>query len=207
MACLIIMNNLLDLLSVGSVFAGILVITSSNPVVSVLFLVTVFVLVACYLLTIGVSFVGLTYLIVYVGAVAVLFLFVVIILNVRISEIVAVGIEHTKNLPLGLFVGTLFILEIVSILPSASINVTRSIFTQATALYLNLDTTVGLNYVNVAFTNPVADTGFASFTQIQALGQGLYSHGSLGLILASFVLLLAMLGPILTSMQSVKDLS
>jgi len=62
------------------------VITSSNPVISVLFLVTVFALAACYLLTLGVSFVGLAYLIVYVGAVAVLFLFVVMMLNVRVSE-------------------------------------------------------------------------------------------------------------------------
>jgi NADH-ubiquinone oxidoreductase chain 6 len=76
------MNYLLNLLALGSVIAGILVITSSNPVISVLFLVTVFVLASCYLLALGVSFVGLTYLIVYVGAVAVLFLFVVMMLNV-----------------------------------------------------------------------------------------------------------------------------
>jgi len=38
------MNGLLDLLAMGSVLAGILVITSSNPVISVLFLVTVFAL-------------------------------------------------------------------------------------------------------------------------------------------------------------------
>ena len=189
------MNNILDILSIGSIFAGILVITSSNPVVSVLFLVTVFVLVSCYLLTINISFVGLSYLIVYVGAVAVLFLFVVIILNIRVSEINPVNLEGPKNMPLGLFVGTLFILEIVSILPAKI-----TIFTQATAYYLNLK--INLSYVNVAFTGTIADTGFTNFSQIQALGQGLYTHGSLGLILASFVLLLAILGPVLICIRS-----
>ena len=189
---LIIMNNILDILSIGSIFAGILVITSSNPVVSVLFLVTVFVLVSCNLLTINISFVGLSYLIVYVGAVALLFLFVVIILNIRVSEINPVNLEGPKNMPLGLFVGTLFILEIVSILPAK-----LTIFTQATAYYLNLKINV-----NVAFTGTIADTGFTNFSQIQALGQGLYTHGSLGLVLASFVLLLAILGPVLICIRS-----
>lgn len=199
------MNGLLDLLAMGSVLAGILVITSSNPVISVLFLVTVFALAACYLLTLGVSFVGLTYLIVYVGAVAVLFLFVVMMLNVRVSEIVAVGLEHTKSLPLGFFVGTLFTFEFISILPAISVELGTYFFTQATALYLGLNTSVGLSHVHVAFTGPVADTGFAAFTQIQALGHGLYSHGSLGLFLASFLLLLSMLGPILTCLRSPED--
>jgi len=190
-------NGLLDLLAVGSVVAGILVITSSNPVVSVLFLVTVFVLAACYLLTLGVSFVGLTYLIVYVGAVAVLFLFVVMILNIRVSEIVAVGIEHTKSLPLGFFVGILFTFEFLSILPAISVELGTYFFTQATAVYLDIDTFINISYVHIAFTGQSADTGFAAFTQIQALGQGLYTHGSVCLLIASFLLLLAILGPIL----------
>jgi len=41
---------LLDLLALGSVLSGILGITSSNPVISVLFLIAVFVNVACYLI-------------------------------------------------------------------------------------------------------------------------------------------------------------
>ena len=196
------MNNLLDFLAISSILAGILVITSSNPVVSVLFLVTVFALSASYLLTLGVSFVGLTYLIVYVGAVAVLFLFVVIMLNVRVSEIVAVGLEHTKSLPLGFFVGILFTFEFLSILPAFSIELGTYLFTKATAFYLGLETSIDLNNVSIAFTGPVADTGFSTFSQIRSLGQGLYSHGSLGLILASFVLLLAILGPILTCLRS-----
>lgn len=195
------MTALLNLFSVSAVLAGILVITSSNPVVSVLFLVTVFVLAACYLMTLGVSFVGLTYLIVYVGAVAVLFLFVIMMLNIRVSEIAAVGLEHTKSVPLGFLVGTLFMLELLSILPAASVELNTYLFTRATSLFLGLDSSVNLDHVNLAFTGPLADVGFTGFTQIQALGLGLYAQGSLGLILASFILLLAMLGPILVCLK------
>ena len=196
------MNSLLDIFALGSVLAGTLVITSGNPVVSVLFLVTVFVFAACYLLTLGVSFVGLTYLIVYVGAVAVLFLFVVMMLNIRVSEIVAVGTEHTKSIPLGIFVGTLFILEFISILPFFSVGLAEYFFTSATAFFLGFSTSIGINHVNLAYTGPIADTGFTTFTQIQSLGQGLYSHGSLSLLLASIVLLLAMIGPILICLKT-----
>jgi NADH-ubiquinone oxidoreductase chain 6 len=114
------MNNfLLDLLAFGAVVSGILVITSQNPVISVLFLISVFINAAGYLLLLGVGFVGISYLIVYVGAIAILFLFVVMMLNIRLTEIVSVGKEYTKNLPLGLIVASLFFFEILSIVPGA----------------------------------------------------------------------------------------
>ena len=50
---------LLDLLAFGSVLSGILVITSRNPIISVLFLIAVFVNVSCYLILLGINFIGL----------------------------------------------------------------------------------------------------------------------------------------------------
>ena len=79
---------LLDLLAFGALLSGVLVITSKNPVISVLFLISVFVNAAGYLLLLGVGFVGISYLIVYVGAIAILFLFVVMMLNINLNEIV-----------------------------------------------------------------------------------------------------------------------
>jgi NADH-ubiquinone oxidoreductase chain 6 len=81
---------LLDLLAFGALLSGVLVITSKNPVISVLFLISVFVNAAGYLLLLGVGFVGISYLIVYVGAIAILFLFVVMMLNINLTEIVSV---------------------------------------------------------------------------------------------------------------------
>src|ERR1700710_3124813 len=108
---------LLDLLAFGSVLSGVLVITSRNPIISVLFLIAVFVNVSCYLILLGINFIGLTYLIIYVGAIAILFLFVIMMLNIKLVELTDAGREYTKNLLLALLVGLLFFYEILSIAP------------------------------------------------------------------------------------------
>ncbi len=210
------MNSLLlDLLSFAAVFSGILVITSKNPVISVLFLISVFINAAGYLLLLGVGFVGISYLIVYVGAIAILFLFVVMMLNIRIVEIISVGSEYTKNLPLGLIVGSLFFFEILSIIPASTISdpaAPLALFNYFNALLflplVGLGSSVELkNNVYMAFTGPTPDDSFANFTtlggsQIEAIGQGLYTYGSVWLLLASVILLLAMLGPITLCLRS-----
>src|SRR5690242_7134363 len=127
------MNNfLLDFLALGAVLSGILVITSKNPVISVLFLISVFVNVAGYLVLLGVGFIGISYLIVYIGAVTVLFLFVIMMLNLQLTELSAVGNEYTKNLPLATIIGSLLLFELVSVVPSFDgfyqLNSTTTIF-------------------------------------------------------------------------------
>ena len=79
--------NFLNIISVISVLCGILVIISKNPVVSVLFLIGLFISIACYLMMLGINFIGLSYLLVYVGAVSILFLFILMLINVRVSEL------------------------------------------------------------------------------------------------------------------------
>lgn len=190
---------LLDLLAFGAVLSGVLVITSVNPVISVLFLISVFVNAAGYLVLLGVGFVGISYLIVYVGAIAILFLFVVMMLNISITEIVSVGHEYTKNIPLGFIVGTVFFFEILSVIPAATTNAGElplGLFTYLNGLLLGVNTSITNSDVNMAFANIYADNAFSSNIQIEAIGQGLYTYGSVWLLLASFILLLAMVGPI-----------
>lgn len=92
------MNNLLlDVLAFGAVLSGILVITAKNPVISVLFLISVFINVAGYLVLLGVAYLGLAYLIIYVGAIAILFLFVIMMLNLRLVELIDTGQEYTQT--------------------------------------------------------------------------------------------------------------
>nr|QGI24517.1 NADH dehydrogenase subunit 6 [Cryptococcus sp. (in: basidiomycete fungi)] len=190
---------LLDLLAFGAVLSGVLVITSVNPVISVLFLISVFVNAAAYLVLLGVGFVGISYLIVYVGAIAILFLFVVMMLNISITEFVSVGHEYTKNIPLGFIVGTVFFFEILSVIPAATTNAGElplGLFTYLNALLLGVNTSITNSDVNMAFANINADNAFSSHIQIEAIGQGLYTYASVWLLLASFILLLAMVGPI-----------
>jgi NADH-ubiquinone oxidoreductase chain 6 len=196
------MNSfLLDLLAFGAVLSGVLVITSNNPVISVLFLISVFINAAGYLLLLGVGFVGISYLIVYVGAIAILFLFVVMMLNIQIREIVSVGREYTKNLPLGFIVGSLFFFEVLSI-SGSSRELPLGVFNYINGLFLGVSSPFTGSDVHMTFQGPIADDSFTGFLQIEAIGQGLYTYGSLWLLLGSIILLLAMLGPIALCLRS-----
>src|SRR5438309_10871066 len=116
-------NFLLDVLAAGAILSGILVITSKNPVIAVLFLISAFVNSAGYLLLLGVGFIGISYILVYIGAIAVLFLFVIMMINIKLTDILDVGSQYTKNFPLALTVGSLFIYEIFTIVPFSINNV------------------------------------------------------------------------------------
>lgn len=93
--------NFLNVISVASVLCGILVIISKNPIVSVLFLIGLFVTIAGYLMMLGINFIGLSYLLVYVGAVSILFLFILMLINVRVSELVT---DNSNSIPLAIMI-------------------------------------------------------------------------------------------------------
>jgi NADH-quinone oxidoreductase subunit J len=74
------LHILLCLLLLG---CGLLMCNSINPVESVLFLILAFCNAAAILFLFNVEFLGLIFIIIYVGAIAVLFLFVIMMLNIK----------------------------------------------------------------------------------------------------------------------------
>lgn len=201
------MNNiLLDLLSFGAILSGVLVITSINPVISVLFLISVFINVAGYLILLGVGFIGITYLIIYVGAIAILFLFVIMMLNIKLVELTDAGREYTKNLPLAFIVGSGFFFEILSIAPS---NYKQTFFFNIfnTINLFGLDVNyieakpLSLKQINIS-SDILWDNLYRNLNQIETIGIGLYTCYSLWFILSSVILLLAMVGPIVLCLKS-----
>lgn len=66
---------------------SLLVILSKNPILSVFFLILSFILSAVLFILLGVEFLAVVLLTVYVGAISVLFLFVVMLLNLRLVEL------------------------------------------------------------------------------------------------------------------------
>ena len=197
---------LLDLLAFGAIISSVLVITSKNPVISVLFLISVFINAAGYLIILGVGFIGISYIIVYIGAITVLFLFVIMMINIKLVDILEVGSEYTKNLPLALSVGGLFIYELFTIIPFTFNNVSFLSLPLDFLNYLNrflLDTSLSpLTNVNTSFHSVIADSNFTDFLQVEMLGQGLYTYGAFWLILSSVILLLSMIAPIILSRYS-----
>lgn len=81
------MNLFFFLFSTVIVISAMAVISSRNPVHSVLFLILAFVNSAGIFVLVEAEFLAMILLIVYVGAVAVLFLFVVMMLNVSLEDI------------------------------------------------------------------------------------------------------------------------
>ena len=106
--------EVLDIISVLAVLCGILVIIIKNPVLSVLFLIGLFLSIASYLMILGLNFIGLSYLLVYVGAVSILFLFILMLINVRISELLA---DSINSIPLAILTGTFFYFFVEDELP------------------------------------------------------------------------------------------
>ena len=69
-----------------AIASGVMVVSSKNPVHSVLFLILAFFNAAALFVLMGAEFLAMILVIVYVGAVAVLFLFVVMMLDIDFVE-------------------------------------------------------------------------------------------------------------------------
>jgi NADH-ubiquinone oxidoreductase chain 6 len=107
-------TEVLDIISLLSILCAILVIISKNPIVSVLFLIGLFAGISCYLIMIGLSFIGLSYLIVYIGAVSILFLFILMLINIRISELHS---NTSNSIPLAIAIAISFNYPVFQLLP------------------------------------------------------------------------------------------
>lgn len=205
---MIIKNILLNILALFAILSSILVITAKNPVISVLYLISLFINTAGYLIILGIGFVGIAYILVYIGAITVLFLFVIMMINIKLVDILEVGKEYTKNLPLALSIGFVFLYLIFAISsPSGESTINNSNFVIIDIFAYPLDT---INYLNQLFLsngtssglglqvtpgaenlfngfitdfhsliNPInLDVNFTQLLQIEMLGQGLYTYGA-----------------------------
>nr|YP_009710837.1 NADH dehydrogenase subunit 6 [Paxillus rubicundulus]QFZ98786.1 NADH dehydrogenase subunit 6 [Paxillus rubicundulus] len=199
-------NFLLNILAFGAILSSILVITSTNPVIAVIFLISVFFNAAGYLILLGVGFIGLSYILLYVGAITVLFLFVIMMINIKLTDILETGSQYTQNFPLALAIGSLFIFEIFTILPFqinnvSIISVFFDLINTINSLFLTVDNSSFIN-VLTTFNPSIADTTITNFLQIEAIGHNLYTYGAALLIICSVLLLLAMTAPIFISRKS-----
>jgi NADH-quinone oxidoreductase subunit J len=159
-----------------TVASGLMVISSRNPVHSVLFLILAFVNSAGLFMLAGAEFLALILIVVYVGAVAVLFLFVVMMLDVDFR---AMRQGFLQYMPVGALIGIIMLLELLLVAGS---------FTIAPHL-------VGANAV------PIAD-GVANTRQ---LGDVLYTRYVFIFEAAGGVLLVAMVGAIVLTLQHRRD--
>jgi len=191
----------INLLVIGMLFSSILSITSKNPVISVIFLITTFVCAAVYLILIGINFIGISYIVIYVGAIAVLFLFVIMMINIKLTDILDTGYNYTKNLPLAILIVTLFIFLIFQTLPFSFNNIPLPFnFVWLGGEYSLISNQVfNFSDLTTLINRSQSDMLLTQFEQIQVLGHNLYTYGAILLIELSIILLLAMLATIIIS--------
>jgi len=173
----------LDILSLLAILCGILVIISKNPIVSVLFLIGLFFSIAGYLMMLGLNFIGFSYLLVYVGAVSILFLFILMLINVRISELLS---NTNKSIPLVILIIISFINPVYPLLPYNVISF-NSYVVDNTKIYFA--------------TSKLWDGNLAETSHITSIGNIMYTSYSIWLILTSIILLLAMVGAIVITIK------
>lgn len=178
----------LDLLYIIAILLGILVIISKNPIVSVLFLIGLFLAISGYLILTGLNFIGLAYLLVYIGAVSILFLFILMLINVRISELLT---DSINSIPLAILLGSFFNYFVNNVLP-------HMIMTNN--LFYNFSIKKKLTNV----TSVSWDGYLAENSHITSIGNILYGNFSIWLIITSIILLLAMVGCIVITLKENK---
>jgi len=162
------------LFAIFAVVAGVMVIVARNPVHAVLYLILAFFNAAGLFILLGAEFLAMILIIVYVGAVAVLFLFVVMMLDVDFAELKA---GFIKNAPVGLIVGGIVLAELI---------------------LLFLGRGFGLE---VSHPSGSAAQAASGLTNTQALGQVLYTKYVYFFEVAGLILLVAMVGAIVLTLQ------
>ena len=100
------------LFAIIAIASAVMVISSRNPVHSVLYLILTFVNASGLFMLAGAEFLAMLLIVVYVGAVAVLFLFVVMMLDVDFAELKQGVLQY---LPVGLLVGLIFLAELLMV--------------------------------------------------------------------------------------------
>ena len=154
--------------------SSLMVISTKNPVHSVLFLILAFLNAAGIFVILHAEFLAMILIIVYVGAVAVLFLFVVMMLDFKTS------LEKDNILqymPIGLLIGLVFIAELVIVL---------------------INTRLDLSDIQI-LSNPLDN--FSDQSNTEAIGSILYTNYVLYFQLSGVILLVAMVGSIVLTLR------
>lgn len=197
--------ELVDIIYIVSMLLGVLTIISRNPIVSVLFLIGLFVNIAGLLILIGYSFMGLAYILVYVGAVSILFLFILMLINIRISELLS---ETNNDIPLAILTVLLFSYIIGQVLPT---NLTDNTIISSSSNSFSEVYNVQLDnqifnladlkqQISYASSNGW-DSSLIEPTHIASIGNIMYTSYSIWLIVSSIILLLGMVGAIVITIK------
>jgi len=163
-----VQNCVLFIAALSSFF----VITVSNPILSLLWLIVAFGFSSILFMIFGIEFLSLLIFMVYIGAIAVLFLFVIMMLNIKVVEISS---TYLRYLPVSFFIIIFFLFELII------------------SVYLKFDY-ISVNYYDyyIDWIVLIDYTGNISF-----FGYFFYTFFNYFLLIVGLILFVSMLGAII----------
>jgi len=194
-------GEFLDILSLISIIFGIFILISKNPIVSVLFLIFLFSSVSIYLIMLGINFIGISYLLVYVGAVSILFIFILMLINIRISELLS---ATGNSIPLAIIITISFYYPLSKVISYNTVKTFDFLDINPRGLgdYFSIITQIFNSNIEISYaTSKNWDGTLAETTQITSLGNIMYSSYAIWLLITSIILLLAMVGAIVITIK------
>nr|AYP41349.1 NADH dehydrogenase subunit 6 [Hirsutella thompsonii] len=217
-----------------AISSGIAVIISKNPISALIWLIGLFATISLYLIFVGLTYIAFSYLIVYIGAVSILFLFILMLINIRSSELQS---NNSNSIPLALFVTTLLNDILFPLLPYyiVILNSYKEIINE-NLYYLEQnkykDTKFNMNlkeksyifsnlyniffkyyesenmstFTNIMFVSSNNwDGNMTETSHISTIGNILYSSHNIFLFMSSFILILAMVGAIIITIEPIVN--
>lgn len=161
------------------ILSSIMVITSVNSIISLLFLILCFIFSSFIIILLECEFIALMIMLIYVGAISIMFLFAIMMLEHKRENILNNIVEY---LPAGILFGSLLgVVFIYEINKNIHLNSTLSLF-------------------EIPYTNWWSLTDFS--IDIEAYGTVLYTYYVLQLLITGLILLMVLLGVVYLTKNS-----
>ena len=184
-----ITNILFVTFSAICLLSAFFVVFSKNPIFSILFLILCFCNVSSILFLFNFEFLPISFLVIYVGAIAVLFLFILMMINIKLAEL---NENQTHFLPIIFIFCFIFLFELLMLF-RLEFN-TIKIYDELSKTFL---TEFVINFAtNFDFGNLIFQ-----FSNLKMVAYSLFNNYLYCFSLAGVILLMAMIGTIVLTLQ------
>lgn len=197
---------IIDGLYITCVLSGILVISNNNAIVSIIYLIILYLTVSLYLYYIGLGIIGLLYILIYVGAITILFLFILSLMDIHMSELT---LQSTKSDYILILISIVLLISIYLYISEESITSTyNNIISNINNIFNTSNNIIPLNDYNIytvlsSNTNDIVNNTI----ELRVISTLLYTEYAFVFLLLGIILLFSIVTAIsLLHTSSIKEL-
>jgi NADH-quinone oxidoreductase subunit J len=182
-------NSLFIIFSSTCLLSAFFVVFSKNPIFSILFLILCFCNVSSILFLFNFEFLPISFLVIYVGAIAVLFLFILMMINIKLAEL---NENQTNFLPIIMLFCFVFLFELLMLFRLEF--TTIKLYDESSKVFLTeflINFGLNFDFMNLIF----------KYSNLKMAASALFNNYLYCFFLAGVILLLAMVGTIILTLQ------